>query len=69
LYLQDAAQAMINDGLPLYACEVVGGRFCDTGGKLDYLKTVVDFALERQDIGPKFRAYLEERLRLESNQG
>ena len=58
LYLQKAAQAMIDDGHTLYACEVAGGKFCDTGSKLDYLKTVVEFALKREDIGEDFRAYL-----------
>lgn len=62
LYLQDAAQAMINEGASLYACEVVGGRFCDTGSKLDYLKTVVDFALQREDLGEEFKAFLKEKV-------
>ena len=62
LYLQRALQAMIDDGHSVYACEVVGGKFCDTGGKLDYLKTVVEFALARKDIGEDFRTYLTGRL-------
>ena len=37
------------------------GRF-DTGNKLDYLKATVEFALEREDLGPAFREYLEQRL-------
>jgi UTP--glucose-1-phosphate uridylyltransferase len=65
LYMQPAFQAMIDDGKPIYACAVVGGKFCDTGSKLDYLKTVVDFALKREDIGRPFRDYLQERLRTE----
>lgn len=66
LYMQPAFQAMINDGKSIYACEVIGGRFCDTGSKLDYLKTVVDFALRREDIGHEFRAYLDKRLKQET---
>jgi len=62
LYLQNAVQAMIDDGHEMYACEIVGGIFCDTGGKLDYLKTVVEFALKRKDIGKDFRDYLVKRL-------
>ena len=62
LMFQPAVQAMINEGHKVYACEVVGGIFCDTGGKLDYLKTVVEFALKREDIGDEFRKYLVERL-------
>ncbi len=35
------------------------GRF-DTGNKIDFLKATVHFALEREDLGPEFRAFLEE---------
>ncbi len=38
------------------------GRF-DVGNKLDFLKATVTFALERDDLGPEFRAFLEEVLR------
>lgn len=60
LYIQPAMQAMIDDGLPYYACEVRGGSYHDTGDKLEYLKTVVDFALTRDDIKDDFYRYLEE---------
>ena len=33
------------------------GRF-DVGNKLDYLKATVEFAIERDDVGPDFRAWL-----------
>lgn len=35
------------------------GRF-DTGKKIDYLRAVVEFALEREDLGPDFREILAE---------
>jgi UTP--glucose-1-phosphate uridylyltransferase len=35
------------------------GRY-DTGNKIDFLKATVRFALEREDLGPEFRAFLEE---------
>jgi UTP--glucose-1-phosphate uridylyltransferase len=38
------------------------GRF-DLGSKLDYLRATVEFALERDDLGPPFRAYLEARFK------
>jgi UTP--glucose-1-phosphate uridylyltransferase len=37
------------------------GRF-DVGNKLDYLRATVELALERDDLGPPFLAYLRERL-------
>ncbi|WP_106402505.1 UTP--glucose-1-phosphate uridylyltransferase GalU [Actinocorallia populi] len=36
-----------------------GNRF-DTGDKLDYLRTVVQFASEREDLGAEFRGWLKE---------
>jgi UTP--glucose-1-phosphate uridylyltransferase len=37
------------------------GRF-DVGNKLDYLKATVEMAMEREDLGPAFRTWLESRL-------
>lgn len=56
--MQTAMQDMIEDGHGIYGCEVQNGTFYDAGNKLDYLKTVVDFALARKDIGPDFENYL-----------
>ncbi|MGH8894999.1 MAG: UTP--glucose-1-phosphate uridylyltransferase [Actinomycetes bacterium] len=39
---------------------VFGGRRYDTGDRLDYLKTVVRLASDREDLGPDFRAWLRE---------
>ncbi len=60
--MQPALQRMIADGLAVYGCEIQDGRFYDTGDKLEYLKTVFDFALKRDDIGPELSAYLRQRL-------
>lgn len=60
--VQPAMRAMMKDGKALYACEITGSRYYDTGNKLDYLKTVVDFALEREDIKADFEAFLKSRI-------
>jgi UTP--glucose-1-phosphate uridylyltransferase len=39
---------------------VFTGRRYDTGDRLDYLKTVVRLASERDDLGPDFRQWLSE---------
>lgn len=39
---------------------VFQGRRHDTGDKLGFLKATVEFALQRPDLGDKFRAYLKE---------
>ena len=43
----------------VYAYAFDHGRF-DVGNKLDYLKATVELAIERDDVGPAFRAYLAE---------
>ncbi len=58
--MQTAMQDMITDGHSIIGREIKNGKFYDAGNKLDYLKTVVDFALDRDDIGDDFRQYLKE---------
>src|SRR5690625_2835481 len=41
---------------------VFRGKRYDTGDKLDYLKAVVQLALDRDDLGPELRAWLAEYL-------
>lgn len=61
--LQPAVQAMIKDGHKFYAFMLQNSRYYDTGNKLEYLKTVVDFALKRDDLGKDFRAFLVDKLK------
>ena len=56
--MQPALQRMIEDGHSFYGCEVTGGKFYDTGNKLEYLKTVVDFALMNDDLKDDFKEHL-----------
>lgn len=58
LFFTEALERMLADGKRALACQVAGGRYYDAGDKLEYLKTVVDFALRRDDIGADFREYL-----------
>jgi len=58
-YQQTAMQAMIDDGQEIIACEIKNGRYYDTGNKLEYLKTVVEFALAHPELGEDFRAYIK----------
>lgn len=43
-------EPMIQDGKAVYACELKESKYYDTGNKLEYIKTVIDFALMRDDI-------------------
>lgn len=58
LWYNDAIKLMLQDKKRVLAVEIKGGKFYDTGNKLDYLKTVVEFALKREDLGPEFKTYL-----------
>jgi UTP--glucose-1-phosphate uridylyltransferase len=61
--IQNAMQDMIDNGIDMYACAITNGRFCDTGNKLEYVKTVIDFALEREDMGKDIEEYLRAKLK------
>ena len=63
LMLQPIMQTMIDDGYGVYAREITGGKFYDTGDKLEYLKTVIDFGLEHPVLGKKLREHLEQRIK------
>jgi UTP--glucose-1-phosphate uridylyltransferase len=60
--IQPVMQAMMDDGLGFYAKEIENGRHHDTGDKLEYLKTAIEYALQREDIGPELDAYLRKKL-------
>lgn len=60
--LSEVLQHMIEDGHHVYGCEIQNGTYYDTGNKLEYLKTVFDFALRRSDIGPELEDYLRNKL-------
>lgn len=55
-------EPMAKDGKALFGYVLKDSVRYDTGDKLDYLKTVVDFALKRDDIGEAFREYLRSKL-------
>jgi UTP--glucose-1-phosphate uridylyltransferase len=57
--MQPALGRMIKDGHKVWALEIQNGVFYDTGDKLEYVKTVVDFALEHEDIGQDVRDFLK----------
>jgi UTP--glucose-1-phosphate uridylyltransferase len=59
LWYNDALKLMLKDGKKVMAAEIKNGRYYDAGDKLEYMKTIVDFALRREDIGPEFREYLK----------
>lgn len=59
IYLPEAIDQLIKTGYPVYACEIENGHYYDTGNKLEYLKTVIAFALQHPDIKDSFVDYLK----------
>jgi len=59
LYYNDALKRMLRDKIRVLAVEIKGGKYYDTGNKMEYLKTMIEFALKREDINSEFKAYLK----------
>jgi UTP--glucose-1-phosphate uridylyltransferase len=59
LYYNDALKRMIRDGKRVLAVEIKNGKYYDNGNKLEYLKTVVEFALNNPDVNGEFSEYLK----------
>ncbi len=58
IWLTDAIKELMKTR-PVYACEIENAKYYDTGNKLEYLKTVVEFALQHKDLNGDFRDYLK----------
>ncbi len=59
-YLPEAIDELRARGRTIWAREIEGGKYYDTGNKMEYMKTVVEFALKHPDINGEFRAWLKE---------
>ena len=56
LQLTDAIAMLLADQT-VYGYLFAEGRY-DIGNKLDYLRATVEIAIDRDDLGPEFRAFL-----------
>ena len=59
---QPIMQNMINEGYDFYGFEIKNGTYYDTGDKLEYLKTVIDFGLNHPELGENLATYLRNKL-------
>jgi UTP--glucose-1-phosphate uridylyltransferase len=62
-------EIQLTDALLVMAQEVIAGgvfgvvfrgRRYDTGDRLDYIKAIIQLAVERDDLGPELRPWLRE---------
>lgn len=58
IWLVDAINLLQEQGMPVYAVEIENGKYYDTGNKLEYMKTIVELALEHPDISDDFKDFL-----------
>jgi UTP--glucose-1-phosphate uridylyltransferase len=59
---QPIMQMMIDKGSEFVAYEVQNATYYDTGDKLEYLKTVLDFGLNHPELGPSLRQFLRRKI-------
>ncbi len=59
IWLVDAINFLKEQGVPVYTVVIEQGKYYDTGNKLEYMKTVVERALQHPDINGEFRAFLK----------
>lgn len=58
LWLPDAIEQLLKIEKVL-VCEIKNARYYDTGNKFEYLKTVIEFALQHPDLNGDLRDYLK----------
>jgi len=59
---QPIMQKMIDEGHDYYAYEVKNGTYYDTGDKLEYLKTVIDFGLAHDELSGELLKHIRSKL-------
>lgn len=59
LYYVDILNLMMKDKKRVLGVEIKGGKFRDLGNKLEYLKTVVEYAKKDPEIGKEFKEWLK----------
>lgn len=59
--LADAFSRMLLSKKALYGLEMLGDRY-DTGDKFGFIKATIDYALDREDLGPKLMEFLKKRV-------
>lgn len=60
---QVSMQQMMDDGHKMYGYEVPSGSYYDTGNKLGYIKTVIDFAIDHPALGSEVESFIRKKLK------
>jgi UTP--glucose-1-phosphate uridylyltransferase len=60
LWIVDAIRSYVNNGGVFLAKEVEGGEWLTTGDPLNYLKAILKYALDREDIGKDLKKFIKD---------
>ena len=60
IQLTDAIRLLVKDH-PVYAYQFKGKRY-DTGDKVGYIETIIDFALQDEHLNPELMAFLQKKI-------
>lgn len=63
LWIADAIQNYIHGGGKMFAKTVKGGQWMTTGDPLNYMTTILTYAIERPDIGNQVKEYMQQLLK------
>ena len=58
LWLPEAIEQLLKIE-KVYVCEIQNAKYYDTGNKFEYLKTVIEFALQHPDLNGDLKKYLK----------
>jgi UTP--glucose-1-phosphate uridylyltransferase len=67
LWIVDGIRRYVLNGGIFFAKEVEDGEWLTTGDPLNYLKAVLKYALDREDINQDLRTYIQQLMRQEDN--
>jgi len=59
IWLVDAINLLRDEGVPVYTVVIENGKYYDTGDKFEYLKTVIEFALEHEEMNGEFKTFIK----------
>jgi len=60
IWLVDAINLLKKEGIPVYTTVIENGKYYDTGNKFEYLKTMVEFALQHKELNGDFKKFLKD---------
>ncbi len=59
IWLTDAINLLKTEEVPVYTVVVENGRYYDTGNKFEYMKTVIEFALQHEETKTEIKKFLK----------